>query len=63
MSAKNEEVKIQLPTEQEVEKAFKSGVHHMHKSGIEIAAKIAKMTEEIEDFVEEEIKEFVKELN
>jgi hypothetical protein len=35
----------------------------MHKSGSKLAAKIEKLTEEIEDFVESEMKEFLEELN
>merc|ERR1712036_80175 len=53
---REEKYKIQLPTKAEIEE----DLEHASK---DIAAKISKLTAEIEDFVEEEIREFVEELD
>jgi hypothetical protein len=55
---------VKLPySEEDVERAFESAGRHMSKSGKEIAGKLEKLTQEIEDFVHEEIAEFFGELN
>merc|ERR1711981_352842 len=58
-----EEYKIQLPTKAEIEEDLEHASKYIHKSSKDIAAKISKLTAEIEDFVEEEIREFVEELD
>lgn len=62
-SAEKDTVKIQLPSEAELEEILGHAGKKMTKSGSKLAAKIAKLTDEIEDFVEDEIKEFFEELN
>jgi len=60
---REEEYKIQLPTKAEIEEDLEHASKYIHKSSKDIAAKISKLTAEIEDFVEEEIREFVEELD
>jgi hypothetical protein len=61
--AEKETVRIQLPTEAELEEMLEHAGKKLSVGGSKLASKIEKLTEEIEDFVEGEIKEFFEELN
>lgn len=56
-------VTVKLPSTEDLEKALKTAGRKTRVGASQLAEKIEKLTEEIEDFVEEEIKEFFEELN
>lgn len=61
-SATAPHVELTVPDVQEIKNALKSVGHKVEISSSKFAEKVEKMTKEIEDFVAEELKEFVEEL-
>jgi len=56
-------VRVKLPSMDQFDDAIKTAGRRVQVDGAQLAEKIEKLTNEIEDFVEEEIKEFFEEMN